>query len=467
MANMKQKLVQARKLDNVKSEAQAHPDGAQHNSSPSRSSAPTATGQVDVQSAANDFITELSFLADFSNKAFYDNFLSPLKMAVTTNKKFYVATNKWAEASSKGAKYELPKEIDKLRSAGFSQVGNVTNDNVAKNLIFEYLLSPFGLFLSIFRLPVSDIFVLKDKIAFSATNVENAMAEIRIPNALIPKYRELATDLREMVMASANLDSTQFNRSSAIVDCEYDGIRFNIVHGSLNADGSEFPIFSLRKDVTSGGTAIATGDEYLRDACSGNEGWMKAIKSLAYNGSYIVFGETGSGKTTLMRYMGGYRLNEKRNLLTIEDTPELHLPINIAFLTNGKYKIKDLFKISLRENPSHLLVGETRTDEIVNILESSLVFKVGTTLHADSFEKVIMRITFLIKGASNDYDSSDIGSLITSGIDGFIYMKNRKVQEVRVKKHLEDIKNMNDPVHNYEKVSQDPVDSRLAMRLSQ
>lgn len=464
MANMKQKLVQARKLDSVKSGVQAHPSANQHSSSPSRSVAPTTTTRADVQTAANDFITELSFLADPNNNVFWEKFLLPLKLSVSSNDKFYVATNRWAEASSKGAKYSLPEEIDKLRKIGFALVGNVTNDEVAKNLIFEYLLSPFGLFLSIFRLPVSDIFVLKDKVAFSTTNTESSMTEIRIPNALIPKYRELAVNLREMVMASANLDTTQFNRSNAIIDCEYDNIRFNIVHGSLNADGSEFPIFSLRKDVTSGGTSIATDDKYLRDACSGNEGWMRAIKKLAYNGSYIVFGETGSGKTTLMRYMGGYRLSEKRNLLTIEDTPELHLPINIAFLTNGKYKIKDLFKISLRENPSHLLVGETRTDEIMNILESSLVFKVGTTLHADSFEKVIMRIIFLIRGAGNNFDSNDIGSLISSGIDGFIYMKDRKVQEVRMKKSLKDIKSMNDPVHNYDIVPEDPVDEAQMIR---
>ena len=150
--------------------------------------------------------------------------------------------------------------------------------------------------------------------------------------------------------------------------------------------------------------------------------------------------------------MGGYRINEKRNLITIEDTPELFLPINIAYLTNDNFRIQDLFKITLRENPSHVIVGETRGEEIVDILESALVFRCGTSIHADSLSKAIMRIVFMVKGSDlNSYNTDDINSLITSTMDGFIYMKNRKVEGIWKRKDINDC-DMNNALKNYEQV---------------
>ena len=97
-----------------------------------------------------------------------------------------------------------------------------------------------------------------------------------------------------------------------------------------------------------------------------------------------------------------------------------------------------------------MLIGETRSAEIVNILESGLVFNCGTTLHANSFEKVIMRIVFLAKNTDTNYSTDDILKLILAVMGGFIWMKERKI--VGIWKRKDKIENVDVVYQNYEKV---------------
>jgi len=229
-------------------------------------------------------------------------------------------------------------------------------------------------------------------------------------------------------------------------------MRFNVAHNALNAQQNGRPIISIRKQIIKSSSGINTDSDSYINSIGLSDNQKNFVNNISMNGSYCIFGETGSGKTTLLKYMGGYRINEKRNLITIEDTPELFLPINIAYLTNDNFRIQDLFKITLRENPSHVIVGETRGEEIVDILESALVFRCGTSIHADSLSKAIMRIVFMVKGSDlNSYNTDDINSLITSTMDGFIYMKNRKVEGIWKRKDINDC-DMNNALKNYEQV---------------
>ena len=112
-----------------------------------------------------------------------------------------------------------------------------------------------------------------------------------------------------------------------------------------------------------------------------------------------------------------------------------------------------MFKVALRQNPSSIIIGESRTAEVSDIMEAALVFQTATTFHSDSLSKLFARLTFVIKAAKNDFTSDDIGTLITTSMDGFIYMKARKVIEVWKRKPLEEIsKHLNQPLLNYEKV---------------
>ena len=400
------------------------------------------TYENDLKIAERILKRDLAFLSKESNDVIFTEFLYPLERELAANNSIYKDVDKIKRIYARGVQ---------------SCVSEVSDGEVAKSIIKRYSQSVFGIFTNIIELYATDIFILKDKLAItSGANAEGKMDYIYIEPELLVMYKRMVDFFVRQSIYTSAISKTKFDVTHPILDYAVNGVRFNVVHGSLNADRGDTnsPIIALRKQLIErpskdDGKVIGHGEEYLMQVCN-SPAQRDFINKIALNGSYIIFGETGSGKTTLMRYMGEYKIDEKRNLITIEDTPELHLSNNISYLTSREYDISSLFKVTLRENPSHLLIGETRNEEIVDILESSLVFRVGTTLHADSFEKVIMRINFLIKKCSNDYSSDDINSLITAGIDGFIYMKNHKVVEVRKRKQqIDDIRNVS---MNYENV---------------
>lgn len=156
------------------------------------------------------------------------------------------------------------------------------------------------------------------------------------------------------------------------------------------------------------------------------------LQKYAKHGSYIIFGEVGSGKTTLLRYMANYQLEKKDNLCTIEDTKELNIDVPLAELTNNHANIHDLFVNTLRQYPSHVIIGETRTDEIVDILENALTINVGTTIHAGSFPKAIQRIVFMSQ--KRNIPPENILSLTNAAINCFIFMGDRKIKGMWVHK---------------------------------
>lgn len=353
--------------------------------------------------------------------------------------------------------YSSPALQSQVAKKAIGQIQGVSQDYKHMiDIIKRYVYSPFGIFDNILKLPVSDLFVVSRGISFTQNNFQKATF-IQIPDRLLRIYSTMVDTFITLTLYASASDTTKFDKTNAILDYAVFGIRFNVAHSSLNASlpiGEDIfrPTIALRKQIMGTRLMQTMGDEYIH-SIGANENQIKFIQYLAEKGSYTIFGETGSGKTTLLKYMGSYKIEDKRNLITIEDTPELFLPVNIAYLTNDRYTISDLFKVALRQNPSSIIIGESRTAEVSDIMEAALVFQTATTFHSDSLSKLFARLTFVIKAAKNDFTSDDIGTLITTSMDGFIYMKARKVIEVWKRKPLEEIsKHLNQPLLNYEKV---------------
>lgn len=368
-----------------------------------------------TEEVSKQLINDLTLLTRDNNyQLLYDSFLSQLERNLAQSRdKIYYGKNK--------------NVIQTLYKNGIELVMNSKDNHFLKEIMRRYANTPFGIFDHIFSkdFPASDIFITDRKISFSITNTQKGSTEIDIPPALMSIYHKMVEHLISFSLYASTLENTKFDRSNAILDYSLEEVRFNVVEKSLNAN-NDSPIVACRKQIISNKLLDAS---YINNlGLSQNQ--INFINELAYNKSFIIFGETGSGKTTMLKYMGAYRLAEKRNVITIEDTPELMLPINIAYLTNDNYNIQSLFRITLRENPSHVIIGETRSEEIIDILESGLVFRVASTLHADSLDKVLMRIAFMSKKAKSEYSTDELFKLINSVVDGFIYMKNRQVIEI-------------------------------------
>lgn len=243
---------------------------------------------------------------------------------------------------------------------------------------------------------------------------------IEIPQELLPIYKIF---LNHFTMNIVFYEGAKFDTAYADLDSEMNQLRFNLTHKTLTK--SNETIISIRKQTIK--SSVHMSDEYL-NSIDATEEQQKCIQKYSQKGNFIIFGEVSSGKTTLLNYMANYKLENKKNLCTIEDTAELNVDVPIALLTNNKFKIKDLFKKSLRQNPSSILIGETRTDEIVDILESALTINVGTTIHANSFKRAIQRIIFM--SMSRKIDPKQIKDLISASIDCFIFMEDRKIKEI-------------------------------------
>ena len=119
----------------------------------------------------------------------------------------------------------------------------------------------------------------------------------------------------------------------------------------------------------------------------------------------MVMGVTGSGKTTTMNALLTM-LKPSVKVVTIEDTPELRLPLEnwvqliprssygFGSEKTGEITLYDLIRISLRYRPDLIVVGEVRGEEAYVLFQAIATGHGGmTTLHAESIDSAVKRLT--------------------------------------------------------------------------
>lgn len=346
------------------------------------------------------------------------NFIKMLTSLNTPNKIKATKTilHRYEEGVANDSKlYSNPAKLKGISNSLFDSLS--TTNVVLESLIKICKQSPYNIFNFIFKENFSDIMIH----SYGIRQMDNNITEKwRVPDELKEIYNVFVGSLINNVTYMAN---SKFDTGNSVLDMEIDKFRFNMIHGSLTT--SSLPVLVIRKQTIK--KSFHLSEEYVKSlGCS--ERQLEIIHKFAKHGNFIIFGETGSGKTTLLKYMASYKLEEKPNLCIIEDTSELNIETPISLLTNTHKKIKDLFTAALRQNPSHIIIGETRTDEIIDILESALTISVGTTIHANSFLRAIQRIVFM--SISRHIDIEEVLNLINATVDCFIFMENRKIKGI-------------------------------------
>lgn len=297
---------------------------------------------------------------------------------------------------------------------------DVTKKSI-KNLLSLESESPYGVFTPLLQCDYSDFII--SKLGFKISD-NMRFFDIEVPEHLMKVYRKAFDHYINMVKM---INSAQFDPGHANLDGETNvgnlGImRYEITHESLTGR-TGWPVAILRKQTV--GSSIL-GDDYV-NSLGLSERQLAKVQEASMHGMTLIFGETGSGKTTLMRYMGQHRLDEKRNLIIIEDTAELGIKVPLSFTTNETYTISKLFKAALRQNPSGIMIGESRTDEIVDIMEAALSTDLAiSTIHANTLPRALQR---LIQMASPRHmPRADLEQLIKVSITNFILIEKRKVK---------------------------------------
>lgn len=123
-----------------------------------------------------------------------------------------------------------------------------------------------------------------------------------------------------------------------------------------------------------------------------------------YEMNMLVSGGTGSGKTSLLNVLTPF-IPANQRVLSIEDTRELSLPQFLHWVPmstreenpdgEGGVSMQDLLVNSLRMRPDRILVGEIRRKRQAQVMFEAMQtgHSVSTTLHADTAETTIKRMT--------------------------------------------------------------------------
>lgn len=119
----------------------------------------------------------------------------------------------------------------------------------------------------------------------------------------------------------------------------------------------------------------------------------------------LILGVTGAGKTSTLNALATL-LKPTVKVVTIEDTPELKLPLeNWVQLVSrpsygvgpekiGEISLFDLVKIALRYRPDVIIVGEIRGEEAYVLFQAMATGHGGmTTMHAENIDAAVKRLT--------------------------------------------------------------------------
>ena len=211
------------------------------------------------------------------------------------------------------------------------------------------------------------------------------------------------------------------DESNPYVDARLaDGSRFNAMVPPIAVDGSLVSIRKFKKDKLSIAELVKYG-AFTEEIAA----YLQAAVSCRLN--IIVSGGTGSGKTTTLNALSSFIDNNER-VLTIEDTAELQLqqvhvgrmesrPANVE--GKGAVTQRECLRNALRMRPDRIIVGETRGDEVIDMLQAMNTGHDGsmTTIHANSSRDAISRLENMIAMAGIEMPLKAMRSQISSAVN--------------------------------------------------
>ncbi|MDK3017126.1 CpaF family protein [Pseudodonghicola flavimaris] len=210
------------------------------------------------------------------------------------------------------------------------------------------------------------------------------------------------------------------DESTPYVDARLaDGSRFNAMVPPVAVDGSLVSIRKFKKDKLS-------IDELVNFGAFTEEMAAYLQAAVATRLNIIVSGGTGSGKTTTLNALSSFIDNSER-ILTIEDTAELQLqqthvgrmesrPPNVE--GKGEVTARDCLKNALRMRPDRIIVGETRGEEVIDMLQAMNTGHDGsmTTIHANSARDAVSRLENMVAMAGIEMPIKALRSQIASAV---------------------------------------------------
>ncbi len=211
------------------------------------------------------------------------------------------------------------------------------------------------------------------------------------------------------------------DESNPYVDARLaDGSRFNAMVPPIAVDGSLVSIRKFKKEKLAVDDLVNFG-AFTEEMAA----YLQAAVATRLN--IIVSGGTGSGKTTTLNALSSF-IDDSERILTIEDTAELQLqqthvgrmesrPPNVE--GKGAVTQRDCLRNALRMRPDRIIVGETRGEEVIDMLQAMNTGHDGsmTTIHANSARDGVSRLENMIAMAGIEMPLKAVRSQISSAVN--------------------------------------------------
>ena len=198
-----------------------------------------------------------------------------------------------------------------------------------------------------------------------------------------------------------------------------------VVEGELPGDGSRVegvippivpnPAFNIRKKAS----AIFSLAEYIKSGRATDEDIRILCEAISSRKNILVVGGTGTGKTTFVNAIINEMkiLTPKHRLLILEDTLELQCSMDnfVSMRTTSDMSMQDLLKVTMRQRPDRIIIGEVRGKEALDMLKAWNTGHPGgvCTVHANDARAGLLRIEQLISEVSQN----PMRELIAEAID--------------------------------------------------
>jgi pilus assembly protein CpaF len=146
----------------------------------------------------------------------------------------------------------------------------------------------------------------------------------------------------------------------------------------------------------------------------------------------LIAGETGTGKTTLLKGLGT-QFGKQESIVTVEDTPELNFdhPFLRALVSrppnvegSGEVTLQEHIKATLRMTPTRVILGEMRTPPAAEaFLESAQTGHTGlSTIHARNAKETLVRLESLLGRAQKSVSIDIIRQQIALAVDLVVWL---------------------------------------------
>ncbi len=204
--------------------------------------------------------------------------------------------------------------------------------------------------------------------------------------------------MEKLAFQCANVMGKTFNMAHPFLDAESAELRLNFIHESIATNGIACVIRKTPAKIRLNKQKLLD-EKYVSEDL--HEFLMACVKGHA---NIIVSGETGSGKTELVKYLASHT-KENEKIITIEDTLELHLdkifPHRdiVAMKTNNIASYSDVLVTCMRQNPIWILLSEVRSAEAVTAVRNSISsgHHIISTIHSDKASLIPLRMFSLLE----------------------------------------------------------------------